>query len=705
MVTIFSTIKSKLIIGLSLMTLLIVLSSIGGMLSVFSLEQQLNTITDRAGPIIEETDDLIAGLWESAKVANEILASEDMEEVKILAEELEALSASFKSTHKALIEVVDNDEYLALINQATVEHSEFETHSQLMIDAHFNELLEEEKAKSLLDEFDKRGAELIIMLEEFAIENEEEMQKAEDEGDAIIARFGSAESINDILGELFEKDYPVVEAALKLQRLIIEMQDTSGEYLAEEDPEKLPPIKENFDQLVESSGPFFKVLTDLAETQEDKDDAKNLISAFSVWIQLANADEQLFDSYRDQLEMEYAADTYTEELEKDVDNADLALEKVAEASDIYMDSADEAAAKSVAAAIKKQVAITAIAIVIAIAMILLFIKWLINPLKELSARLKDIAQGEGDLTQRVDDSDRSEVGDLARGFNMFVEKIQTIIQNITAASNKMGSSVTSMDKLMTSVYDNVKSQGVETDSTAKAVVDLSQNAQAINSNIQNVFNSTSSANKEGQQAKAVVDESVAAIRVLATDIENSAKAVQELNNDADSIGSVLTVIKGIAEQTNLLALNAAIEAARAGEQGRGFAVVADEVRTLAARTQDSTAEIQTMIERLQAGSASAVESMERSQKNSEMSVEKSVEAGQLLDNISASVTEVDAMVAKITTAVEKQSKVTEDINLSVNTIVASNQTASSATKETSEHAKGLNGLGQDLSALVNQFKV
>ncbi len=154
MVNIFSTIKSKLIIGLSLMTLLIILSSIGGMLSVFSLERQINTITDKAGPIIEETDDLITGLWESAKVANEILTSEDMEEVKVLAKELESLSASFKETHQVLIEVVDNEEYLVLIEQASVEHKEFEAHAKLMIDSHFNELLEEEKAKSLLDEFD-----------------------------------------------------------------------------------------------------------------------------------------------------------------------------------------------------------------------------------------------------------------------------------------------------------------------------------------------------------------------------------------------------------------------------------------------------------------------------------------------------------------------------------------------------------------------
>jgi methyl-accepting chemotaxis protein len=700
-----STIKAKLILGLSIMALLVVLSSAGGLLSVFSLEDQLNTITDEAGPTIEETDDLIAGLWESAKVANEILASEDLSEVEILAKELDSLSISFNQTYKTLRQTIDEQRYIELVDSALKEHQEFDDHVSQMIEAHTNELNEEEKAKSLLDEFDSQGAELIVRLDEFAIENEAEMQKAEDDGDAILARGGSAAEINDILGELFEKDYPVVEASLKLQRLIIEMQDTSGEYLAEEDPTKLPDIKANFDELVVSAKPFFDILTELAESEEDRQDASDLIAAFDMWISLANSDEQLFDSYRDQLDMEYKADQYTEELEKDVDNADLVLEQVAETSDLFMDSADENAAESVTSAIAIQIGFIIASLIVGTAMILLFIKLLIGPLRELSARLHDIAQGDGDLTQRVDDSSNDEVGNLAKGFNIFVERIQDLIKKITFASEQISSSVNSMDSLIGSVAGSVESQSKETDSTAHAIKELSQSAKEINSNIQNVSSSTSSASDEGKQAKIVVEESVDSIRTLARDIEDGSEVVSNLNSEAENIGTVLTVIRGIAEQTNLLALNAAIEAARAGEQGRGFAVVADEVRTLAARTQNSTEEIQTMIERLQLGTSQAVQSMERSRKNSEVTVSKAVKTGELLDNISASVIEVDDMVAQITRAVDQQSLVTSDVSDNISNIVATTVNVSSATDETTQHAQGLNQLGQELAGLVKQFRV
>lgn len=705
MIKFVSSIKARLVIGLSIMALLVVLSAGGGLLSVFSLDDQINTITDEAGPTIEETDDLIAALWESAKVANEILASEDLAEVNTLAKELEQLSVSFNVTYKTLRETIDEQKYIELVDSALKEHKEFDLHVSQMIEAHTNELNEEEKAKSLLDEFDSQGSALIVRLDEFAIENEAEMQKAEDEGDAILARGGTAAQVNSVLGELFEKDYPVVEAALKLQRLVIEMQDTSGEYLAEEDPSKLPPIKVNFDELVASAKPFFDILTDLAETEEDKQDARDLIAAFDVWIALANSDEQLFDSYRDQLDMEYKADQFTEELEKDVDNADAVLEQVAATSDAFMDSADENAAESVNSAIAVQVGFIVAALIVCGFMILLFIKLLITPLKELSARLYDIAQGDGDLTQRVDDSATDEVGELAKGFNIFVERIQELIKKITHASGEISSSASSMDSLIGSVAGSVESQSKETDSTARAIKELSKSAQEINSNIQNVSNSTSSASDEGKQAKNVVEESVESIRTLARDIEESSEVVENLNTEAESIGTVLTVIRGIAEQTNLLALNAAIEAARAGEQGRGFAVVADEVRTLAARTQNSTEEIQTMIEKLQSGTSKAVQSMETSRKNSETTVAKAAQTGELLDNISVSVTEVDNMVAQITRAVDQQSEVTNDVNDNINNIVKTTHDVSTATDETTQHSQGLNKLGQDLAGLVKQFKV
>jgi methyl-accepting chemotaxis protein len=700
-----STIKSRLILGVGILILTVVVSAIGGLLSIFSLDKQIYTITNEASPTIEESDDLIAALWESAKIANEILASEDIAEVNALSAELNQLSDVFEHSYNSLMQIIDDPKYRNLIESALTQHDEFKRNAQDMVAAHISELEEEEKAKGLLVEFDKQGDDLIIMLDEFALENEEEMQKANDEGNNIVARYGSAIEIATILNELFERDYPVVEAALKLQRLISELKDTSGEYLAEEIPENLPSIQTDFDTIVKNTIPFFKVLLDLAETEEDLQDVKDLEVAFQNWVHLANNDEMLFDSYRDQLDMEYKANLYTEKLEINVDSADSVLEQVAAESDRFMKSSHDKAQTQVNKATTIQIALMIFAVICGAIIILVFIQLLIKPLKELSKRLQNIANGEGDLTQRADDTANNEIGELAGNFNLFIAKMQGMIQRIASVTNSMTQTVTKMDSATTTVSKSVAQQSSETDSTATAIEEMTASAEEINKNIHDVSDSTSSASHLGKQAKKVVDESIRSIQLLAENIRSNAMDIENLNGEAESIGSVLTVIRSIADQTNLLALNAAIEAARAGDQGRGFAVVADEVRTLAARTQKSTQEIQEMIEKLQNGSLKAVKSMQQSQENSEKTVEQSIETGDLLDSISDSVTQVDEKVAMISSAVEQQSIVSNDINKSINNIVSSAQLVETATNESTEYASSLKNLEKELSELVRQFKV
>ncbi|WP_372489449.1 methyl-accepting chemotaxis protein [Pseudomonas caspiana] len=245
----------------------------------------------------------------------------------------------------------------------------------------------------------------------------------------------------------------------------------------------------------------------------------------------------------------------------------------------------------------------------------------------------------------------------------------------------------------------------ETDQVATAINEMSAAAQEVAKSAQGASVAAQKTDEEGQSAKRVVDGSIKQIHALVDDIRNSGASLDSLQQDVSSIVSVLGVIRSIAEQTNLLALNAAIEAARAGEAGRGFAVVADEVRALASRTQQSTQEIQGMIDRLQKGTQTAVDAMRRSSEAGDGTSEQANQAGSSLDAIGELITTINTMNAQIASAAEEQTAVAEEINRSVHQIASAVDTVADETRQSAQTTRSLNDLGQRLGALVGQFRV
>jgi methyl-accepting chemotaxis protein len=245
----------------------------------------------------------------------------------------------------------------------------------------------------------------------------------------------------------------------------------------------------------------------------------------------------------------------------------------------------------------------------------------------------------------------------------------------------------------------------EIDQVATAVNEMSATVQEVAQNAANAAEATSNADNESKQGKAIVHETIKAIENVASGIQSTTNIVQDLKSDSEKIGTVIDVISGIAEQTNLLALNAAIEAARAGEQGRGFAVVADEVRTLANRTQQSTDEIQKMIETLQTASSKAADAMNHSVEETENCVELAAKAGSSLEAIDRAVGEIASMSQQIATAAEEQSAVAEEINRSIISISSVSEKTSRAAQETEQANQELVGMVHGLNSMVKQFDV
>jgi len=340
----------------------------------------------------------------------------------------------------------------------------------------------------------------------------------------------------------------------------------------------------------------------------------------------------------------------------------------------------------------------------------LLVIWLVGhgiarPLKQMVAMLDDIAKGEGDLTRRLSSDRSDELGSIAKGFNTFLAKLQAMITQVVTSVQSVSDSSEHTADIAIRTNIGIQKQMAEIDQVATAVQEMTATAQDVARNATQAAQAASHADQAAGQGMQIVRDTSNSIGALALEIGKAVGVVQTLAKDSENINAILTAIRGIAEQTNLLALNAAIEAARAGEQGRGFAVVADEVRNLAQKTQKATEEIQSMIQQLQQGTRDVVRVMEDSQNRTDESVQHAAKAAEALETITQAVSVINDMNTQIASAAEEQSAVADDINRNVINIgQVANEVAGGA-DESSSASAGLTKLAEQQRRLINQFKV
>ncbi|EKP0246811.1 MULTISPECIES: methyl-accepting chemotaxis protein [Aeromonas] len=327
-----------------------------------------------------------------------------------------------------------------------------------------------------------------------------------------------------------------------------------------------------------------------------------------------------------------------------------------------------------------------------------------KPLADAVLALNDIANGDGDLTQRLKVQSQDEIGQLASAFNRFVERIQSVVSQVGETSNHLFSAVDKLHHLSEHYDHQMQGHSRETDQVVTAVTEMSSTAQEVAASASNAATATSDAARESDAARGVVSGAINSINRLVGEVHTASGVIEQLAQETAKIGSVVEVIRGIAEQTNLLALNAAIEAARAGEQGRGFAVVADEVRSLAGRTQQSTKEINEMLQRLQGGVKQAVEVMQASEDRSQETVQEASHIASSLDSMVMAVSTINDMNIQIATAAEEQHAVSEEINKNLVAIQQIVSELTSAAVESNSTTRDLASTGDKLRKLVSQFR-
>ncbi len=336
---------------------------------------------------------------------------------------------------------------------------------------------------------------------------------------------------------------------------------------------------------------------------------------------------------------------------------------------------------------------------------LALVKSVSKALKSMIAMVKDLAQGEGDLTKRLEILSHDELGELANWFNTFLDKIHHIISQLAGTADQVASASEELSSSASLQAQGADSQQDQTTQVAAAMQEMASTVQQVSENCERATEAAHRAAETAREGGTVVQKALAQMKAIAESVGGTAEKIEELGKSSDRIGRVAAVIDDIADQTNLLALNAAIEAARAGEQGRGFAVVADEVRKLAERTTTATKEIAEMISTIQDGTKGAVKAMQTGSEQVQEGVKSTTRAGESLEQIIRMSEEVGSMISQIDTAAAQQSQATTDINQNMDRIAQVVKESAVAAKESAKACQGLSELALALQNMVGNFKL
>ncbi len=355
--------------------------------------------------------------------------------------------------------------------------------------------------------------------------------------------------------------------------------------------------------------------------------------------------------------------------------------------------------------ITTSIAVNALIIIIGLLLALFLPKAILAPITKLQHSLSAIASGNGDLTARIKDLGNDELGTVSKTFNHFLESLHALVSNIRGTSGKLTHHSESLDTIVDENNKSINELAGAIHTVAAAVTEMGAAIGEVSRNSQQVSNETDNADQQAQNVGQIFRDTISEIRQLSNDVDQSVAAIKLLENEAGEIASVIDVIQGIAEQTNLLALNAAIEAARAGEQGRGFAVVADEVRNLASKTQESTEHINDMINKVQQGVTTVVKSMAQVNGRAESTVSSATDAETSLQEVTKNLSSISGRIIQVASAVEEQSTVINDINQNIEIINMHANDVSSRAKDVGHASKDFRKEFGSLNGQISEFKV
>jgi len=669
------TVAMKIIGGFAILSLLLIITSSMSIMNLSTISDSAKQQNELATPTLQGSNQLATAIAKMGNVTLKAFYQSELDALNNNKAEFEAIEVEFDKTLRKLKSVVSSEPQLAAnVKSAEASFKSLQSASNQVFSSRAENISLTSQLTDQVDVLEEKADDAATILLDLA-----DHELAESSLEPAISAGENLESIlNAMVSSAYE--YRDTKSAQTVEFLGRELDSSKNEMLAQT-----------------------KYITNILDSAGVSGISTDLNDLISEIVELVGESASISGVKNGQLSSEAAATAQLIETENLIDAANKILAKQVDLANQTASQAATDVEDAVSSGSIQSIGIMLVSLVLAVIISFFTLISITRPLRQVNDMLKVVASG--NLSHKLDDTGKDEFATLARNCNLLIDSLRNLIQGIVSRSTQLAAAAEQTSAVTAQSTTAIEEQRNQVEQAASATTEMSSTSQSVLSSANDALGEIKQADDEAERVKGISDKNRETIEALAQEVESASQVINKLQQDSASIGGILDVIRGIAEQTNLLALNAAIEAARAGEQGRGFAVVADEVRTLASRTQESTQEIQNMIEALQTGAEKAVSVMETGKSQAVNCVEQSEMADKALETITHAVHEAYDRSSQIATAAEEQSVVAHEISENLESIVAIAEQTTAGSQQTASSSSEVARLAEELQQSVQEFKL